>query len=101
MRTRNIAVEITIADTGIGISPEALPRIFDEFRQEDSGTTRRFGGSGLGLAIVKRLVEMQEGTVAAESQVGVGSRFTVWFPAFAPNAVVQDEETAKNALFAG
>lgn len=101
VRTRNIGVEITIADTGIGISPEALPRIFDEFRQEDSGTTRRFGGSGLGLAIVKRLVEMQEGTVAAESQVGVGSRFTVWFPAFAPNPVVQDEETTKDALFAG
>lgn len=83
-------VEITIRDTGIGISPEALPRIFDEFRQADSGTTRRFGGTGLGLAIAKRLIEMHGGTIAAESEEGAGSRFTLWLPAADP-ALVQDE----------
>jgi signal transduction histidine kinase len=83
-------VEITIRDTGIGISPEALPRIFDEFRQADSGTTRRFGGTGLGLAIAKRLIEMHGGTIAAESAEGAGSRFTLWLPA-ADSALVQDE----------
>jgi PAS domain S-box-containing protein len=100
VRTRDEGVEIAIADTGIGISPEALPRIFDEFRQVDSGTTRRFGGSGLGLAIVKRLVEMHAGTVAAESEVGAGSRFTVWFPAFVPDAAELAEANPEDVLVA-
>lgn len=98
VRNRNNGVEIAISDTGIGISPEALPRIFDEFRQEDSGTTRRFGGSGLGLAIVKRLVEMHAGTVSAQSTVGAGSCFTVWFPAYAPHVVSQVEIKHAEAL---
>jgi signal transduction histidine kinase len=100
VRARDGGVEIAITDTGIGISPEALPRRFDEFRQVDSGTTRRFGGSGLGLAIVKRLVEMQAGTVSAESEVGVGSRFTVWFPAFADKSAAPAEATPERALVA-
>jgi len=93
VRSAGRGVEIRVTDTGIGISPEALPRIFDEFRQADAGTTRKFGGSGLGLAIAKRLVEMQGGTIAGESRVGAGSAFTVWLPAAGPRLLAEYEMT--------
>ena len=78
-------VEITVWDTGIGIAPEALPRIFDVFQQADSGMARKFGGSGLGLAIAKRLVELHGGTITVESTEGESSTFTVWLPQFTAN----------------
>jgi signal transduction histidine kinase len=70
-----------VADTGIGIAPEALTHIFDEFRQADSSTTRRYGGSGLGLAIAHRLAQMHGGAITVESTQGAGSTFTLWLPA--------------------
>jgi PAS domain S-box-containing protein len=73
--------QISIKDTGIGISPEFLPYVFDRFRQADGSTTRRYGGLGLGLAIVKHLVEMHGGTVSAASLgEGKGATFQIKLP---------------------
>jgi PAS domain S-box-containing protein len=74
-------MQITIIDTGIGISPEFLPHVFDRFRQADSTITRSHNGLGLGLAIVRHLVELHGGTVEAESGgEGQGATFTVKLP---------------------
>jgi signal transduction histidine kinase len=71
------AVEIAVADTGIGIEAAELPRIFDRFYRTDSSRSRATGGFGLGLAISRDLVEAMSGTIEVSSEPGVGSRFTV------------------------
>ena len=77
----NSRVEITVRDSGIGISPEFLPHVFDRFRQADPGTNRVHGGMGLGLSIVRQLVELHGGTVRAESEgEGKGTTFAVSLP---------------------
>jgi signal transduction histidine kinase/ActR/RegA family two-component response regulator len=74
-------VEIRIDDSGMGISPEFMPFVFDRFRQGDASLTRQYGGLGLGLAIVKQLVELHGGTVRAESAgAGKGSSFIINLP---------------------
>jgi PAS domain S-box-containing protein len=73
-------VVITVADTGIGIEPDALDFIFDEFRRVEEGFTRRFSGIGLGLPIARKLATLQAGTIAATSQAGAGSTFTLRLP---------------------
>ena len=70
----------TISDTGIGMSKDYLPRIFEPFSQEDDTTTSRYGGSGLGLAITKNIVQMMNGTITVDSAKGVGTTFVVNIP---------------------
>lgn len=78
---------VSVQDTGIGIPPDKLERIFERFYQVDGSTRRRFGGMGLGLAIVKRIVEAHGGRVWAESELGKGStfHFTIPKPPTAPS----------------
>jgi CheY-like chemotaxis protein len=73
-------LKISVTDSGIGISPEGLERLFTPFSQIDSGLARTFEGTGLGLAMVKLLAELHGGVVSVESAVGEGSCFTVWLP---------------------
>jgi signal transduction histidine kinase len=74
------ALVVTVADTGIGISPEGQGIIFDMFRQVDGSDRRRHDGVGLGLYIVRRLTSLLGGTIGVESEVGRGSRFEICFP---------------------
>lgn len=73
-------VQFSIEDTGIGISPENLPHLFQSFYQVESGNTRQYAGSGLGLALAKRMTEAHEGEIQVESTPGEGSCFTVILP---------------------
>ena len=77
-------LEISVTDTGIGISPDGLEHLFTPFSQIDSGLARKFDGTGLGLAMVKLLAELHGGTVAVDTAVGEGSCFTVWLPLRTP-----------------
>jgi signal transduction histidine kinase len=76
----NGSLTLTVADTGIGMKKEALDYIFDEFRQADMSSTRRYGGTGLGLAIVKRFIDLMGGEISVESEEGKGSKFTIRLP---------------------
>lgn len=71
---------ISVSDTGIGISAEALPRVFNKFEQADATTTRKYGGTGLGLTISHNLARLLGGDLVAESVLGEGSTFTLTIP---------------------
>jgi PAS domain S-box-containing protein len=81
LRSINSLIEISVSDSGDGISPEFLPYVFERFRQADARTTRMHGGLGLGLAIVRHLIELHGGTVSAQSEgEGQGAVFTLRLP---------------------
>ena len=73
-------VRFAVTDTGIGMTPEQLGRVFDDFAQADSSTSRRFGGTGLGLSISRRFCRMMGGDIEVQSEAGVGSTFTIDLP---------------------
>ncbi|MUG98769.1 PAS domain-containing protein [Scytonema sp. UIC 10036] len=87
--------QITVSDTGKGISPDFLPYVFDYFRQADSATTRKFGGLGLGLAIVRHLTELHGGLVTAHSLgEGKGATFTLRLPLMKKGAELENEPSS-------
>jgi len=75
-------VEISVADTGIGIPAEDLSRIFERFYRVDKARSRRVGGTGLGLSIVRHAIEQMHGTIKVESRLGKGSCFTITLPRY-------------------
>jgi PAS domain S-box-containing protein len=86
---------ISVRDTGVGIAPDFLPYVFQQFRQEEAGSARRFGGLGLGLTIVRHLVEMHGGTVSATSGGrGCGATFTVSLPLSGEAVALREREPA-------
>jgi signal transduction histidine kinase/ActR/RegA family two-component response regulator len=85
---------VSVEDTGIGMAPDVIATLFQEFSQADGSTTRRFGGTGLGLAIAKQLVEMMAGKISVESQPGCGSSFHFYVDAPACASGVEPSPTA-------
>jgi signal transduction histidine kinase/CheY-like chemotaxis protein len=86
-----------VSDTGIGMTPEQLSRLFEAFSQADAATTRRYGGTGLGLALSRRLCRMMGGDVTVESAAGRGSTFTIRLPVVVPEAAEPPAAAAEPA----
>ena len=80
------SVAFSVRDTGIGMTPEQLGRLFQEFSQAEAGTYRNYGGTGLGLAVSRKLAHILGGDVLVESTPGVGSTFTFTVPREVPTA---------------
>jgi len=95
-RQRDNDLEIAVTDTGIGIDEAHLPHIFDEFRQADGSTSRKFGGTGLGLAIAQKYAHLLGGTISVTSTPGRGSEFTLSLPLrySAKNRIIEEETPA-------
>jgi GAF domain-containing protein/DNA-binding response OmpR family regulator len=90
-----IMVQIDIRDTGLGIAEKDLPLLFEAFRQVDSSLTRTVGGTGLGLPIARSLTEMQGGEMTVQSELNVGSVFSITIPTVPPEEVIDEDEVLK------
>jgi PAS domain S-box-containing protein len=87
-----VLIRLTVRDTGIGMPPEALQKIFNPFEQADTSTTRRFGGTGLGLSICSKLADLMGGTITVESSPGAGSSFNLELPFELSSAAMNRQE---------
>jgi signal transduction histidine kinase len=81
LRSSNSHLRFRVSDTGIGMTPEQLAKLFQAFTQADASTSKKYGGTGLGLALSRKFCELMGGTLTVESDFGKGSVFTVRFPA--------------------
>jgi len=86
VRDGNERLILEVTDNGIGIAPENLRRIFEDFSQAENDTMTKFGGTGLGLALTKRFCQMMAGTIEVRSERGVGTSFTIEIPLIRPGA---------------
>lgn len=80
VREEELDVVVEVEDTGIGVDPDFMPKLYDVFEQKSAGTDREYEGVGLGLAITRKLTEMMDGSVVVDSEKGRGTCFTLRFP---------------------